>query len=773
MNESTRTLGFLGAAAASVVMAFFFAPSTPTPPSDFSEVGKPFFPDFDVSAAKSLSVVTFSDNASEPKVFRVEQKNNKWGILLDPANGIYYPADGETRLGNTAASVLEVRREQFVTKDPEQYATLRVVDPLETDVTKLLGRGRRVTLKDADDKTLADYIIGDKVPRRPTDGDQVFYYVRRPDEKNVYTAKLNIDLSVKFSDWIESDLLKLQNDNIVEMMAHKYTLAINQQTGGASLKGEETNILTREKSSDPWKLEGLNEEKEEVNQEEVNGMTRALDDLKIIGARPKPEALTAELKANRKLEIDELSWRELASKGFYQTPDERFLSSEGQVEALTDAGVKYTFRFGNSIVASDDELESGLESDKKKAEGSANKTAATNKGRYVFITTEFVEQGLGPKPKKPVKESFLPPAAKPAEAKPTDPAPTEKEPVEKQPEEKKSEEKPADAPKEGDAKPDAAKPAEEKPAVEKPAEEKPAEEKKVEEKPAADADKSDAAVPEKPCGDDTDAAPQESEAKPEAVKPEDAKPAESPAKPDETKPEAPQAADAPKATEPAKATDAPKATEPPAAKEPAQPTEAPKSAEPKGPTPEQQAEANFKQAQVQYEKDLKAYEEKVAAGKKKVQELNARFAQWYYVISDENFQKLRLSRKGLVKDKAKPMTDAATGGKPEGLLPGVKLPNGILPPDLTPDSDTDPASPKPESPKPESPADKGTPDTKPAEEKPADPKPTEEKSATEKPATEKPAEPKAEPEQPATEKPADAKTEEVEKKTDEPKSEGN
>ncbi len=35
-------------------------------------------------------------------------------------------------------------------------------------------------------------------------------------------------------------------------------------------------------------------------------------------------------------------------------------------------------------------------------------------------------------------------------------------------------------------------------------------------------------------------------------------------------------------------------------------------------------------------------------GRKKVEELNARFADWYYVISAGSFEKLHLSRKDLV-----------------------------------------------------------------------------------------------------------------------------
>ena len=50
-----------------------------------------------------------------------------------------------------------------------------------------------------------------------------------------------------------------------------------------------------------------------------------------------------------------------------------------------------------------------------------------------------------------------------------------------------------------------------------------------------------------------------------------------------------------------------------------------------------------------YKSDLKAYEDKVAEGQKKVEELNSRFGDWYYVISGADFRKLRPQKKDLIK----------------------------------------------------------------------------------------------------------------------------
>ena len=60
------------------------------------------------------------------------------------------------------------------------------------------------------------------------------------------------------------------------------------------------------------------------------------------------------------------------------------------------------------------------------------------------------------------------------------------------------------------------------------------------------------------------------------------------------------------------------------------------------------------------------YDQKIADGKKRVAELNARFADWYYVISDEVYRKIHLSHNEILKKKEKakdqgPKKDAHAG----------------------------------------------------------------------------------------------------------------
>jgi hypothetical protein len=60
------------------------------------------------------------------------------------------------------------------------------------------------------------------------------------------------------------------------------------------------------------------------------------------------------------------------------------------------------------------------------------------------------------------------------------------------------------------------------------------------------------------------------------------------------------------------------------------------------------------------------YEEKLVAGKKHAEELNARFADWYYIISDDVYRKIRLGHDDIIKKKEK--KDAKTGNSDSGDL---------------------------------------------------------------------------------------------------------
>ena len=94
--------------------------------------------------------------------------------------------------------------------------------------------------------------------------------------------------------------------------------------------------------------------------------------------------------------------------------------------------------------------------------------------------------------------------------------------------------------------------------------------------------------------------------------------------------------------------------------------EADKNEEPKEEKPSAE-ELKKKREEIEKENKRKQaeYEEKIVAGKKRVEELNDRFADWYYIISDSVYRKIHLNRGEIIKKKEKKQEEAdGTGDTP-------------------------------------------------------------------------------------------------------------
>ena len=415
MNETTRTLSFVGAAVVMAAVAFGTHMATRPPTlADFNDVGDEFYPEFDdPRAATGLRVAAYNEDAARVDVFNVEVKNDRWTI---PSHH-NYPADGEERLANTANSIIGLRREALASTSADEHKRLGVLDPLDESIAGTEGRGDRITLTNGDD-VLVDYIVGTRIE----DGPENTFHVRKADEDRTYRVTLDVDVSTRFADWIEPDLLDFRRGDIRELVVDRYSI---DETKGVVVPGDQ-NLLTRSSLDDPWKLDGLDEATEEVKTSTVNEMINALEDLAIVGVRPKPKGLSANLKGEGSGGIDSLAIRDLEQKGFFIDSRGTLVSNEGDVRLGTSDGVMYVLRFGEVFTGSDVEIEVGssgdAENQSKEEESSNDETESdesaddegTNeedtgeddsvkRNRYVFITTQFSESYIDPLDEKPVK----------------------------------------------------------------------------------------------------------------------------------------------------------------------------------------------------------------------------------------------------------------------------------------------------------------------------------------------------------------------------------
>src|SRR5690606_27213418 len=82
MNETTRTLTFVGVAAVLAAAAFgMHAANQPPSLEEFSDVGEEFYADFNnPREATGLRVAAYNDEAARVDAFNVEFKNGLWRI---------------------------------------------------------------------------------------------------------------------------------------------------------------------------------------------------------------------------------------------------------------------------------------------------------------------------------------------------------------------------------------------------------------------------------------------------------------------------------------------------------------------------------------------------------------------------------------------------------------------------------------------------------------------------------------------------------------------
>ena len=533
MSETVRTLTYAACAAVALGLGWFLGLPSAAPVEAQADTG-PFFPDWkDPLAATSMEIWEYDEDTGTPHQFKVMQVDDKWSI---PSHA-NYPADAQRQLAEAATSVMDLQKLGLVTTEAADHELYGVVDP---DPKNLKGGetgvGKRVTLEDGKGKKLADFIIGKEVK-----GQAGVRYVRVPGEDAVYRVEVKPDkLSTKFADWIEKDLLKLSSFDIKQVVLNNYSIdEVNRRVSKADVLE-----LTYDNDKSKWTMADL-AEGEELDNEKLNALKTALDDLKIVDVRRKPDGLSQELKAEEGIKLDMEAFASLQSKGFFIVQG-NLLSNEGEVITRMKDGVVYVLRFGEIAAdtggVSDKEEKDDTASGDASADSTDDEGESSGSNRYIFVTAQF-DPALIPQPElKPL------PGESPAEA----PASGEKP----------DDEKAADEDKPADAKADDEKAAEE---------DEPADAKADE---AADkADDSEA--------DDSEDSAEEAKEK------------------------------------------------------------------------KKELEKQRKEIEKENKRKQDEYDDKVKKGQERVKELNTRFADWYYVISDDVYRKIHLSRSEIIKGSAK------------------------------------------------------------------------------------------------------------------------
>ena len=295
--------------------------------------------EIDPDRIASLKVVTWDSKEQKPDLFEVTKKGGDWII---PSH-FDYPADAKDRVGKTAGSFMNVPRGPLVTSDSREHAALGLLDPLGSadgkaktkakDDDKKETRGKRIILKDQGGSTLVDIIIGQMAP------DTQAYYVRETSDDRVYTAMVKPDIRTAFKDWVETDLLKVEEDNIRFIRVMDYEV---DETRGAVDKHSEISF-TKSPQSEEWSSMEL-PEGQEINQDNVKKIVTEMTTLSLIGVRP-------------------YSNRWLQRRGFYVARGGTLFGNKGEVYMITSKGLVYNMFFGEIALGDEEDTKADVKID--------------------------------------------------------------------------------------------------------------------------------------------------------------------------------------------------------------------------------------------------------------------------------------------------------------------------------------------------------------------------------------------------------------------------
>jgi hypothetical protein len=260
-----------------------------------------------------------------------------------------YPIDVGDRMVKTAAALIDLHKDQVRSDVAQDHAKYGVIDPLDLKVSSLQGRGKRVTLRDAQKGVLADYILG-----KPMEGKSGWRYVRVPGAKRTYAVKTEADPSARFADWVNAGLLRVPAASIRKVTINNYAVDPAQ---GTINQGE---AITLAQEAGKWSSSA------------GGGVAATLDGLKIVDARPKPAEMAQDLRAGQ-VQISMATALALRRFGFLLTQTGRVLATDGEMTVEMANGVAYQMRFGDV------------------ATNTAEAAKAAVGDRYLFVTTTWDE----------------------------------------------------------------------------------------------------------------------------------------------------------------------------------------------------------------------------------------------------------------------------------------------------------------------------------------------------------------------------------------------
>lgn len=714
-----------GAAIAMVTLTWMvYGLTQPRTPDSFLKVGAVFFDDFKTSQIVQMELAAV-DKSGQPLNFNVRKTNGLWTI---PSH-YDYPAEAVERLSRTATELIGLERKSLASIEKGAHALLGTLDPASDEgKADPENAGKSLKLLNSNGETVFHLIIGKQVEKKnaPQDSllgleqsDDRFYYVRVPAEKETYTAKLDLDISTKFSDWIQTDLLELDSSEMREIRVDNAHLVEEQkglQIRRVRVPGEIV-LLRKQDDFGEWKLPDLDNTQEVMNSETVSSLISSIEGIQLLGVRPRykyqgqsiidsnfefafPDEVANDDDAKSQI-FNDLQ-EDLINRGFglAHDPDKNQLmlvSEQGELTTTTKDGLVYSLYFGSQMVGTEEAIQIGEGAAKTEPQAGEAKEGESKEGEPTEGEPNGDDSQADPAAKQPaapeqttarfllVRVSHDPDLMSDQPVAPVEPERlTLPEGVGKPASETGA------APSEDSGQPttDAATEATTEPATEAAP--------TTTTEGQGDSSNEGATDSNSDSGEKVDGNVESSDGQPSPMvqlvsftNQDETPPVQEPTPsveeptPPTQEPSPPTQDATPPAQEqvpadPATTTQDPAVTDKPPVKEL---------------TREEMQQAldaeyekqllEYKQLQTQYELDVKDFETRTKAAQEKAKRLSERFAAWYYVVPSSELDRLRLLRADVVK--AKDLDPTNPVGLPGGLPPGLRLPEGFeLPPSALP-----------------------------------------------------------------------------------------
>ncbi len=373
MNSPTRTTLLMGLIAAVCCSAAAWFYPWPAPPGDRLAAGQGLFAPFDQARIWGLEIVQYDAGQQLNQSLVLQRQGDRW---LAPAHA-GFPSDNTAQRLAVINSLIRLTEGSAVLErisdSQEDHVKYGVVDPGDyQQLTNRTGIGVRVRLEDRNRRELATLVVGE--PLNSEQGEKQAF-VRIAGQPQVYLAEFDpAVLTVEFRNWIDPNLFGLRTQLRPDGEFAREAVMTSAIAGVAAMSGapagEGAWRATLAFSSRGFALRTLEVPAGSGWQPAdppaepaalIAAAANRLGTIPVDDVRAKPEPLADNFAGS--LAGPAALYDPLKEPGFAQSAAEgeplRLQSAGGQVEVLTESGIRLRMLLGSAFPAAQTESKLG------------------------------------------------------------------------------------------------------------------------------------------------------------------------------------------------------------------------------------------------------------------------------------------------------------------------------------------------------------------------------------------------------------------------------